>query len=111
MRYKYEFEADQFEIGNCNECPLGCSDDDYNYYCSLGYPFDECPLEEVDDLLVYKVDLPKGDIDLLLVDFKKNAMLFPCTSFKSYCDECPNNTKNGGNGNCNCILGLQQISY
>lgn len=27
------------------------------------------------------------------------------------CDTCSNNPKNGGSGICNCILGLQGITY
>lgn len=32
------------------------------------------------------------------------------TTEQSPCDSCPNNVKNGGSGNCNCILGLPKVT-
>lgn len=29
---------------------------------------------------------------------------------QSSCDNCPNHTKNGGNGMCNCTLGLPKVT-
>jgi len=36
---------DDFEIGDCNNCPFGSMMDDFNV-CSIGCGYDECPLEE-----------------------------------------------------------------
>lgn len=51
-KYKYEFEYDYFEKGDCFNCPLSYQtyDDQYeewNDVCVLNYSSDECPLEEV----------------------------------------------------------------
>lgn len=35
----------------------------------------------------------------------------PASNFKqSPCDGCSNNVKNGGSGNCNCILGTSEVT-
>lgn len=51
MKYKYEFEADEyFEKGICYDCPLSYfdyGDDEYIPRCALHAHYSECPLEEV----------------------------------------------------------------
>ena len=50
-KYKYEFEADEdFEPGDCLECPLSYvdCDDHYEICCVLYADSDECPLEKVE---------------------------------------------------------------
>ena len=51
MRYKYEFDLDNFEKGFCPNCPLtydiADSFDDYAPICVLGCSWENCPLEEV----------------------------------------------------------------
>ena len=53
MRYKYEFELNNFTIGNCPQCPLTYIDTDfygdYTERCGLGSDGMDCPLEEVED--------------------------------------------------------------
>ena len=53
MKYKYEFEADDFIKGFCRGCPLGyVTSDAHGYHiveCVLGYLAIDCPLEEVDE--------------------------------------------------------------
>lgn len=51
-KYRYEFELNDFEKGDCDKCHLSYQEY-YNRYecwddiCVLGYNYDECPLEEV----------------------------------------------------------------
>lgn len=50
-KYRYEFEAPQdFIKGYCHECPLSYQDfsawQDIDF-CTLGYNYEECPLQEV----------------------------------------------------------------
>ena len=52
MKYKYEFEFEDFEKGDCYGCPLSYQmyNDQYeewNDVCVFGCGYDECPLEEV----------------------------------------------------------------
>lgn len=46
-KLKYEFEVnDDFEAGCCYDCPL------YDFteeHCEIGYRYDKCPLEEVEE--------------------------------------------------------------
>ena len=51
MRYKYEFEADEwFEQGDCHRCPFSYLDDELNYKCPLLHNYtSECPLKRVED--------------------------------------------------------------
>lgn len=37
---------DDFEPGDCFHCPLGVEDEDYDYYCVMGYRYCDCPLRE-----------------------------------------------------------------
>lgn len=52
MRYKYEFEADDFTRGNCLYCPLShWGYDDKKHFgemCVLSSSKEDCPLEEVE---------------------------------------------------------------
>ena len=52
MKYKYEFEAEEsFEKGYCYACPFHYMDyHEYEGHCVLGTQFDECPLEEVEEV-------------------------------------------------------------
>ena len=50
-RYRYEFEvSSDFVKGYCHECPLSYQDIS-NWldidFCTLGYGYEECPLQEV----------------------------------------------------------------
>lgn len=50
MKYKYEFEADEYFVkGRCSDCPLSYIDydDDFEICCALHARWDECPLVEV----------------------------------------------------------------
>ena len=53
MKYRYEFDLDNFEKGFCPNCPLtydiADSFDDYAPICVLGCSWENCPLEEVED--------------------------------------------------------------
>ena len=46
MKYRLEFDFDNFEKGDCSGCPLATFNAGY-YLCVLGYAFMDCPLEEV----------------------------------------------------------------
>ena len=47
-KFKYEFKVDDdFEAGCCYDCPL------YDFteeLCQMGYRYEECPLEEVEEI-------------------------------------------------------------
>ena len=52
MKYRYEFELQDFEKGDCYECPLSYTEyddryEEWNDHCVLGCHYEECPLEEV----------------------------------------------------------------
>ena len=50
MKYKYEFETEDFEKGDCYSCPLAYiewASGDFDPHCPLHARWDECPLEEV----------------------------------------------------------------
>lgn len=48
---------DYFDPGYCHSCPVSVLDDtDLNYYCSMHYTYDECPLVDKVD---YDGDLNK----------------------------------------------------
>lgn len=52
MKYKYEFEMDNFEKGDCSRCPfsyVNYDDPAWDYNCVLFARYDECPLEEVSE--------------------------------------------------------------
>lgn len=51
IKYRYEFEASSdFVKGYCHECPLSYQEIS-NWldidFCTLGYNYEECPLQEV----------------------------------------------------------------
>ena len=48
MKYRIEFSIDDFRKGYCHKCPLADYTEDY-YFCTLGYDYEDCPLEEVED--------------------------------------------------------------
>lgn len=50
MKYKYEFELEDFEKGHCYTCPFSYDEDTpdgYDVCCVLMCRYDNCPLEEV----------------------------------------------------------------
>lgn len=53
MKYRYEFEADDFTKGSCLYCPLSHWGYDnkkhFSEMCVLGSSKEDCPLEEVED--------------------------------------------------------------
>ena len=49
MKYKFQFEDDNFHVGECYFCPLGYLDDNFDTHCVLLCSAVDCPLEEVDD--------------------------------------------------------------
>jgi len=54
MKYRYEFEGDEYIVkGFCSDCPLSYVDYDgyggHEICCVLHARYDECPLVEVTD--------------------------------------------------------------
>ena len=55
MKYRYEFDFDNFEKGFCADCPLAHFNG-YYYICVLGCDYKNCPLEEVKEGYWYSYD-------------------------------------------------------
>ena len=50
MRYKYEFEVNEwFEKGDCYDCPLGYQGENWEFCCVLHKHPEACPLKEVEN--------------------------------------------------------------
>ena len=71
---------DDFENGDCDNCPMGCSTGSYNDFldeCPM--PVDECPLKSIEELFTLKLDF----ISNVLFDFSlkvkdKDGLIIPC---------------------------------
>ena len=58
-------------------------------------------------LLMDTTEITSKELTQDMIDKLKHSLSNPFnTSTNKYdpCDQCPNNTKNGGSGNCNCVL-------
>ena len=52
------------------------------------------------------------DFEKSLEDVKKIVDTYEPSTYNSpYCVNCPNHPNNGGNGICNCTLGLPKVTY
>ena len=69
-KYKYEFESNDFEKGDCIKCPISYPDyndqsEEWEHLCSVGTAV-QCPLEEVKES-------PLTDIvDRIIVELREN---------------------------------------
>ena len=82
MKYKYEFEGNTFQKGDCTECPISYmvynEDEELEHLCPVGSPR-SCPLEET------KGELTLTDfVDTTIVNVRSNM----CDNYCKYTKEC-----------------------
>ncbi len=95
MKYKYEFESNDFKRGDCNECPISYSayndqQEEWEHLCPVGSP-QSCPLEEV------KEELTLTDfVDATIVNVRSNM----CDNYCKFTKECSEATDQGEDFPC-----------
>ena len=83
MKYKYEFESNSFEKGDCSECPIAYKlydpeNEEWVDTCPVGTP-KSCPLEEA------KEEMTLTDfVDATIVKVRSDI----CDNYCKYTKEC-----------------------
>lgn len=88
-KYKYEFESNGFEKGDCIKCPISYPDyndqsEEWEHLCSVGTAV-QCPLEEVKESPLTDI------IDAIIVEVREKM----CDDYCKFTKECGDATDRG----------------
>ena len=93
-KYKYEFESNDFEKGDCIKCPISYPDyndqsEEWEHLCSVGTAV-QCPLEEVKESPLTDI------IDAIIVEVREKM----CDDYCKFTKECGEATDRGEDYPC-----------